>query len=770
MYSRGEPGARRPAARGNAFRRRVRVTAAFALLLAAGAAASASADFPDSDTLGATTLEQRVVPNADAGFRELALGPGESAYTVREEGVGTAQSGRETRRTSLVYFGQLSDFQLADEESPARVEFIDTGPFSAAWRPWEALNPQIDDAMIRQLNAFAGASPVAAGDGLQRAMDFTINTGDAADSQQLNETTWVRQLMEGGPIDPGSGVDPGTSSDAVCSALDLAGLVADGNAPQKYTGVQDFSDYTEGVAPQFYDPNNPASAYSDWPEYEGLMDRAQQPFIAEGLDVPSYITFGNHDALVQGNAAANAVYELVATGCLKVTSPIVADPGSLADALGALNPANLLNLLLTDPTKVGLVPPDPRRQFVSKKQYKDVFLDGSQTDGHGFEFIDPAEEAASAGAAGYYAWSPLPGIRFISLDTVSEAGVVGPSADGNIDHPQFQWLEAELEAATAADELVVLFSHHAIPSLTADVADELAPPCTVPDAHGHDVNPGCDLDPRDSAPIHLGDDMEALMHQYPHAIAWVAGHSHVNSIEPHPNPSGTGGFWSIRVAAEADWPQQSRLLEVFDNDDGTLSIFGTILDHAGSANAPGPGDASGFDIEELASVGRTIAYNDTQAGGRACDGGPCGEGGIGDRNVELLVDDPRTGESPPPPPPDDGDGDGNAGGGRCANEVVGTPADDRLVGTSGSDLVRGRGGNDRLRGRHGRDCLRAGRGRDRVNGGKSAGDRIGAGGGRDRVNARDGKRDTVRCGTGRDVARVDSSDVVAGSCEQVRIE
>jgi metallophosphoesterase (TIGR03767 family) len=769
MHERREP--RGIAARGHLPAGRWRALVGFAVLLVGVIAGSAQADFPDSDTLGATTLEQRVVPNSDAGFRELALGAGEPSYTVREEEVGTAQGGRESRRTSLVYFGQLSDFQLADEESPARVEFIDTGPFSAAWRPWEALNPQIDDAMIRQLNAFASASPVAAGDGSQRAMDFTINTGDAADSQQLNETTWVRQLMEGGPIDPGSGVNPLTGGDATCAALGaVPNLIADGNAPGNYTGAQDFDDYTEGAAPQFYDPDNPTSAYAGWPEYEGLMDRAQDPFTAEGLDVPSYITFGNHDALVQGNAAANALYELVATGCLKITSPVVADPGSLADALGALNPANLLNLLTTDPTKLGLVPPDPRRQFVSKKQYKDVFLSGSQTDGHGFAFIDPAENAASNGAAGYYAWSPLPGFRFISLDTLSEAGVIGPSADGNVDHPQFQWLENELEEATATNELVVLFSHHAIPSLTADFADELAPPCTIQDAHGHDVNPGCDLDPRTSAPIHLGADMEALLHQYPHVIAWVAGHSHVNSIEPHPNPSGDGGFWSIRVAAEADWPQQSRLLEVFDNQDETLSIFGTILDHAGSATAPPPGDASEFDVEELASVGRTIAYNDTQSGGRACDGGPCGEGGVADRNVELLVDDPRAGEPPPPPPPPpDGDGDGGANGvNRCSNEIKGTPEEDTLVGTRGSDLLRGRRGDDLLRGRRGRDCIRAGRGSDRVNGGKSAADRIGGGGGQDRVNARDGKRDTVRCGTGRDRARVDAKDSVADSCEQVR--
>jgi hypothetical protein len=45
--------------------------------------------------------------------------------------------------------------------------------------------------------------------------------------------------------------------------------------------------------------------------------------------------------------------------------------------------------------------------------------------------------------------------------------------------------------------LVVLFGHHAINSLTNNEPDESAPPCTgVDDGHGHDQNPGCDLDPR----------------------------------------------------------------------------------------------------------------------------------------------------------------------------------------------------------------------------------------------------------------------------------
>ena len=37
-------------------------------------------------------------------------------------------------------------------------------------------------------------------------MDFAILTGDQADNQQQNETTWVRQLIEGGQtVDPNSG-------------------------------------------------------------------------------------------------------------------------------------------------------------------------------------------------------------------------------------------------------------------------------------------------------------------------------------------------------------------------------------------------------------------------------------------------------------------------------------------------------------------------------------------------------------------------------------
>jgi metallophosphoesterase (TIGR03767 family) len=618
-----------------------RVRCAIALGLTIGLVAGISgADAATPDTLGKTTVQQRVVPTGSGSFAGLTLGPGEP-YVIRQELV-DANVKRAKKRRSLAYFGQLSDFQLADEESPGRVEFLDPPngtqfPFNAAWRPWEALNPQIDDAAIRQLNSFAGASPIPQGNGARRRMDFTIDTGDSADSQQLNETEWVRTLLEGGTLDSNSGIDPTGYLHQLCPPTGVPGATEAAG----YTGVQDFRDYVEGTQPSFYDPSDVRGFFAGWPSYPGLMDRAQLPFPAAGVRVPSYVAFGNHDALAQGNQAANRSFEDVATGCIKPMGP-VPNQTDLAGVLGSLTPENLLTMLATDPDKVALVPPDPKRQYVSKAQYKQVFLNGTQADGHGFAYIDPTQQSASQGAAGYYSWSPVPGFRFIALDTVSEGGIAGPSADGNVDDPQFQWLRSQLATATAAGQLVVLFSHHAVPSLTSEVPDEAAPPCTgVNDAHGHDVNPGCDLDPRNSSPIHLGQDMVDLLHQYPHVVAWIAGHSHVNDIQAYPGPNGTG-FWSIRTAAEADWPQQNRLLEVMDNRDGTLSIFGTILDHASAATAPPSGSsAAGLTPADLASIGRTLSYNDPQVGATKCSPA-CGEGTSADRNVELLIADPRS--------------------------------------------------------------------------------------------------------------------------------
>jgi hypothetical protein len=626
--------------------------------------------------LGHTTLDVILTgPDPDAQpYADLTLtelNP-DQAHIVRDQGaendpsVPVAQSGRSTRRKSIAYFAQTTDFQLADEESPARVEFLDPGA-SSAWRPQEALIPFQVDTTIRQINEFADDSPVPDSDGDPDPMDFALLTGDNGDNMQRNEQLWVKALIEGGAtLNFNSGT--GTISDPTLPGCALPGVPGAAEAAN-YTGVQDYDDYPLGAPGQsnYYDPDQPQGQYAGWPTYTGLMDRAQtlsittagfdNPATGTAGDLPSYITNGNHDALVQGNEDANNEFERIARGCLKALASTV------QPSPGALNPSTLLS-----PSAFMLVPPDDLRRFVDRPQIKSIYA--SEDDGHGFGLVDPAEEAASADAASYYAWDPpqSPGFRFISIDTNSEGGqtaegVGAGSSNGNIDDPQFQWLTRELDAAEAAGKLVVIFGHHPVRSMNTEIVDEQAPPCQGQPMHSHGdtpehhANPGCDLDPRPSVPVHLGEDPQPgdpresfveLIDGYRNVLTYVAGHTHDNNVVKHPRSDGTV-WWSIETSAVADWPTQSRLIEAMDNVDGTISLFGTIIDHASKATSPPSGTAvAGMSGDDLASIGRTLTYNDPQAGNGT------GEGAPEDQNVELLTVHPFSGDA-------DGDGIPNQG-------------------------------------------------------------------------------------------------------------
>jgi uncharacterized repeat protein (TIGR01451 family) len=621
-----------------------------------------------------TTLQTILTgPNPDNGYANLTTQavtpPSDSChdgqgYLIRDgacEGnsaIPTAKPGREQRRVSLTYFGQLTDFQLADEESPARVEFLDptsdqdpSHSAESAWRPQEALQPFIIDDSIRQLNLFADHSPVPQGNGVGASMDLALMTGDQADNGQRNEIIWTRELLEGDqPLNFNSGSQNAAAYDPTVHPSCLG---YPPNSPHlaeaaRYTGVQDYNDYNR-ANDFFYDPNDVQGTWATkgFPTWTGLMDRAQQlTFQPAGVAVPTYVTNGNHEALTQGNQSPNQAFEDIATGCEKALASS-AMPAVIPDADGP-DPSVLLGGI----TNSMIVPPDPLRRLVDKRQIKALYAEHGVDNAHGYGFVDPAEDAASNGFASYYAWDPpqAPGIRYISLDTMSEGGIVAESSSGNIDDPQFQWLKREIASAEAAGKVIVLWGHHPVRSLTARVSDETPGPCDGVNAQygdnpEHNHNPGCDGDPRSSQPFHLGQPSQRppgdttqtlveLLDSHPSVIAYVAGHTHTNRVTPFPRTGG-GVWWGIETAATADWPVQHRLIEVMDNLDGTLSIFGTILDHASMATAPPSGSATGFDQSQLATIGRVLAYNDPQKGP------PSGQGQASDQNVELLVPDPR---------------------------------------------------------------------------------------------------------------------------------
>src|SRR4051794_16914713 len=374
-------------------------TAATALTLAAPVAMA--------DPAGKTTVDETIRPAAGSGYVALVHKPGE-AYTVRKAPGAKAAAKRAKTRRSLAFFGQLTDPQIADAMSPARVDFLDPagGELVSAWRPQETLGLRVFDQTIRNLNDNA-KSAVKDGKGKRAKLDFVLATGDMADNQQLNETRWFKAVLDGGQVDPFSGKPVSASNPCNAQQATIDQLNAE-VANRQYTGVADYDDWRGAPADRyqgFWDPDEapPGGPYAAFPRFPGLLERSLQPFTAAGVKVPWYITRGNHDGLIQGNASASTdLFRNIAVGCLKVFPSAAVDPSRFSNSsqdevFRQIADPSFITQLLAGAKNV---PPDPDRRILSTADYQSAV--GAK---HGYRFVDRRERIASKGAAAYYAFS-----------------------------------------------------------------------------------------------------------------------------------------------------------------------------------------------------------------------------------------------------------------------------------------------------------------------------------------------------------------------------
>ncbi|CAA9493866.1 MAG: 3',5'-cyclic-nucleotide phosphodiesterase [uncultured Solirubrobacteraceae bacterium] len=280
------------------------LAAGVGLVLGARGDAAAPAVTTDS-TLRATWIDRD-------GDGALERGPGEPLRD-RTDLAPAARPGR-----VLATLGQITDTHVRDEESPARVSFLDRlgGPFTPTFRPQETLTTQAFAAGLRTLD--------------RERPDLLLVTGDITDNGTRAEYDQALAVLR-----PGARVDPDTGAPGY-------------EGPQEATNPD----------PAYYRPD------VDPPVERGLLARAQAPFTAPRRRAPWLPIPGNHDLLAAGEVAPSAAINAIAVGSQALIRPregldVPRDPRGASAVVEALVAGGEL------PGETAQVTPDPRRRFLT---------------------------------------------------------------------------------------------------------------------------------------------------------------------------------------------------------------------------------------------------------------------------------------------------------------------------------------------------------------------------------------------------------------------
>ena len=526
-----------------------------------------------------TTLLQTIKLSAQpvrGDYRTLVAGAGEE-FIPRYDLLGReADATRVSSRRSLYYFAHLSDIHVIDAQTPARMDAIQSfAPelLTDACRPQDTLTVHVlasvvDSVAAAQTSAVTGA-PLAS----------ALSTGDSADNLSQLETRWYIDILDGKDV------------------------LANSGAAGVYEGPQVWSEATYAYHPG--DPSGDVYGARGYPTIPGMLEAAiSNPVTSQGLPIPWYAVYGNHDSTFMGTFRPDPALFAWAIGDRKAATgeglAINWLQGFASDLSAAQIAANALRQQFGLLPGIKTVTPDPARRLLERTDFMQAHLDSPAVPGpvgHGWTQanVDTGQTWWTADLTPY--------LRVFGLDTCNMAA----GADGAVPEDQFTWLEGQLAQCQAEGRLAMVCSHHNSYTLENDAKP---------------VWGGQRL-------IHA-EEFIAMLLRYPVLVAWLNGHTHINTLTPHLRESGTGGFWEITTASCVDFPQQQQLVEFVDNRDGTMSLFVTALDHAAPPTWT-PGDLS---QTGLASLSRELSANSWLAIPPLRAGSPL------DRNVELLLPAP----------------------------------------------------------------------------------------------------------------------------------
>ena len=509
-------------------------------------------------------------PTNNLGWRDLIETAGESHSNDLPQG------------KVLAVLGHFSDLHVCDAESPSRIEYLDrfSDPDSkwrdevgyiGTYRAQEILTTQVAASMVDAMN------DLKTGPLTNAPIDAVVVTGDMTDNAQKNEAQWYISALNGGKVEPVSG-DRKKSEWVGSHNVDY-----------------DVCYWHPDGAPNGEELDRPIAKFG-FPVIKGLVDKARSAFNSQGLNVPWFATYGNHDQLLQGTVAPDDDLNQLTVGDKRIVGlPENFDrPEVIIPAVAEVGPVNYPHT--KDSPRVTITP-DQMRAFNTPGTFADAHIAaGGNPVGHGFTKENVDNNFA-------YWCHDLENIRLISMDTVNPHG----GWQGSLDEKQLNWIREKL--LEAKDKYCVLLSHHPSPTLINDFAPAGQPRRV------------------------LRDELLKELYQHKNLIAWIAGHVHRHASGMHTREDGST-FLEFTTASHIDWPQQSRVLEIV-KEENAIAIASTVIDHAGHLDWQG----KDLDYLTMAGISRALSLNDWQ---RRDDFNPvlARHGNKEDRNVVWRVSDP----------------------------------------------------------------------------------------------------------------------------------
>lgn len=448
-----------------------------------------------------------------------------------------------TRLRQFSNFFAITDIHITDKEAPNQLIYLQqespkySGPNTSIYSPVMMCTTHVLDAAIQTVNALHR----------KNAFDFGISLGDTCNNTSYNELRWYIDVIDGKVITPSSGAHLGAATIPF-----------------------------------------------------------QKPFKAAGLDksIPWYQTLGNHDHFYIGSFPVDAdpslgiresyisdtVWSvpdslLIPSSDLS-TFPVMFDMENFKNTpryyMGVLDGASPNGKIIHagDPATFGKPPTvtadADRRSLLRTEWIREYFTTSTNPVGHGFNLVDPAQPSGFA----CYSFLPKPDVplKVIVLDnTQSETdGSHDIHGHGFLDANRWAWLQAELAAGQAANQLMIIAAH--IPIGVALISSETEWWESEKDPDAVEQNA-----------VTLTE-LVATLRNTPNLLMWMAGHRHLNTVKaftsPDPVNAPEKGFWQVETSSLRDFPQQLRTFEIYLNSDYSVSIVTTNVDPAVREGTP----------------------------------------------------------------------------------------------------------------------------------------------------------------------------------------